>query len=138
MEDNLKQVIVMRTDLCMTKGKMIAQGAHASMKVFFDRMVEEQSGFVSTDAAVEMQLMITKQMWEWATNKFFTKICVRVENEEDLLDIYERAQSENIVSAIVLDSGRTMFKGVPTHTCCAIGPDLSSIIDPVTKDLRLL
>ena len=34
---NIKQVIVMRTDLGMRKGKMIAQGAHASMKVFFER-----------------------------------------------------------------------------------------------------
>ena len=34
----IKQVIIMRTDLNMRKGKMIAQGAHASQKVFFDRM----------------------------------------------------------------------------------------------------
>jgi len=32
----VKQVIVLRKDLQMRKGKMIAQGAHASMKVFFD------------------------------------------------------------------------------------------------------
>lgn len=32
-----KQVIVMRKDLNMRKGKMIAQGAHASLKVFLDR-----------------------------------------------------------------------------------------------------
>ena len=34
-----KQWIVMRTDLKMRKGKMIAQGAHASMKVLLDRAV---------------------------------------------------------------------------------------------------
>lgn len=33
-----KQVIVMRKDLNMRKGKMIAQGAHASMKVLLDNM----------------------------------------------------------------------------------------------------
>ena len=32
-----KQVIVMRKDLGMRKGKMIAQGAHASLKVLTDR-----------------------------------------------------------------------------------------------------
>lgn len=37
-----KQVIVMRTDLKMRKGKMIAQGAHASMKVFFDAMLPDR------------------------------------------------------------------------------------------------
>jgi PTH2 family peptidyl-tRNA hydrolase len=31
-----KQVIVMRKDLGMRKGKMIAQGAHASLKVLLD------------------------------------------------------------------------------------------------------
>ena len=34
--DRAKQVIVMRKDLNMRKGKMIAQGAHASMKVLLD------------------------------------------------------------------------------------------------------
>lgn len=32
-----KQVIVMRKDLGMRKGKMIAQGAHAAMKALLDR-----------------------------------------------------------------------------------------------------
>lgn len=35
---DIKQVIVVRTDLNMRKGKMCSQVAHASMKVFFDRM----------------------------------------------------------------------------------------------------
>lgn len=36
--NEIKQVIVMRTDLNMRKGKMIAQGAHASMKFLLARM----------------------------------------------------------------------------------------------------
>jgi peptidyl-tRNA hydrolase len=34
----VKQVIVIRRDLKMRRGKECAQVAHASMKVFFDRM----------------------------------------------------------------------------------------------------
>jgi PTH2 family peptidyl-tRNA hydrolase len=41
-EDSPKQVIIIRKDLNMRKGKMIAQGAHASMKVISDMM--QQSG----------------------------------------------------------------------------------------------
>ena len=37
-EDSPKQVIIIRKDLNMRKGKMIAQGAHASMKVISDMM----------------------------------------------------------------------------------------------------
>jgi PTH2 family peptidyl-tRNA hydrolase len=37
-EDAPKQVIIIRKDLNMRKGKMIAQGAHASMKAIFDLM----------------------------------------------------------------------------------------------------
>lgn len=36
----IKQVIVVRKDLNMRKGKLAAQVAHASMKVFFDRMTK--------------------------------------------------------------------------------------------------
>jgi PTH2 family peptidyl-tRNA hydrolase len=35
---SVKQVIVMRKDLNMRKGKMVAQGAHASMKVMMEKM----------------------------------------------------------------------------------------------------
>lgn len=43
MNNNIKQVIIVRTDLNMRNGKMVAQGAHASMKVFFDMMSTEKS-----------------------------------------------------------------------------------------------
>ena len=34
---DIKQVIIIRKDLNMRKGKMIAQGSHSSMKVLFDK-----------------------------------------------------------------------------------------------------
>ena len=34
----IKQIIVVRKDLNMRKGKIASQCAHASMKVFFDRL----------------------------------------------------------------------------------------------------
>ena len=40
-----KQMIVLRKDLNMRKGKMIAQGAHASLKVLLDRGALDQDGY---------------------------------------------------------------------------------------------
>ena len=38
---DIKQVIVLRKDLNMRKGKMVVQGSHASMKVFFDMIINK-------------------------------------------------------------------------------------------------
>ncbi len=43
--NNIKQVLVIRKDLNMSPGKLAAQVAHASMKVFFDRMSTERNEF---------------------------------------------------------------------------------------------
>lgn len=114
----MKQVIVMRTDLGMRRGKMIAQGAHASVDVVVDHY---------PDYRID----------EWLLNSA-KKICVRVGSEGELLDIYDQARSSNIPAALVTDNGLTEFHGVPTNTCCAIGPDIDENIDPITGHLRLL
>lgn len=36
-QSDVKQVLVIRKDLNMRKGKMVAQGAHSAMKVVFDQ-----------------------------------------------------------------------------------------------------
>ena len=125
-----KQVIVIRKDLKMRKGKMIAQGAHASMKVFFD-MIEY---------TFERKMMlngITPPMNEWV-NGLFTKICVGVDSEEELLDVYQRAKDAGLPCSLIQDAGLTEFGGVPTHTAVAIGPDYSHGIDDITGHLKLL
>lgn len=123
----IKQVIVIRKDLKMRKGKIAAQASHASMKVFFDR------GTVEED---KLTIQLTPSMAHWVMNSF-AKVCVYVDSEEDLLGIYEQAIEENIPTAIIVDEGRTEFKGVPTRTAVAIGPEKSSIIDKITGGLPL-
>lgn len=124
-----KQVIVMRKDLNMRKGKMIAQGAHASMKVFFDRIkyCDHEEMLVSR---------ITPEMEKWI-NGIFTKICVSVDSEQELIDIYDKAKQENLPCALIQDVGLTEFDK-PTLTCCAIGPDSNEKIDLITGHLKLL
>jgi peptidyl-tRNA hydrolase len=53
-------------------------------------------------------------------------------------DIYDKAKELNIPCALIQDAGLTEFNGVPTYTCCAIGPDDQVNIDKVTGELPLL
>jgi PTH2 family peptidyl-tRNA hydrolase len=125
-----KQVIVMRTDTDppMRKGKMIAQGSHASM-AFLSRRVFDSNGNATSPKFTEAE-------YNWFNNSF-VKICVRVDSEKELLEIYEKAKEQNLEAHLIQDSAKTEFKE-PTYTCVAIGPDECSKIDAVTSGLKLL
>lgn len=133
---SVKQVIVMRKDLNMRKGKMIAQGAHASMKVFFDKMHDIDNGGLG-DGLVTKSLDLTGEEYEWV-NGLFTKICVSVNSEQELLDIHKQAKEAGLNCALIKDSGLTEFDGLPTFTCCAIGPNDADAINLITGKLPLL
>jgi PTH2 family peptidyl-tRNA hydrolase len=126
MSDRIaKQVIVMRTDLGMRKGKMVAQGAHASIGAFMLIGIGDYSADVK------------RAFHEWVSGAF-TKICVCVDTADELLSIYGEALDAELPVKLITDSGRTEFHGHPTITCLAIGPAWSDDIDPITGHLRLL
>ena len=120
----IKQVIVIRRDLHMRQGKAVAQGAHAAMLFLIDRLRGESGGFTENEV-------------QWLTGSM-GKICLRVESEEELLQIVEDARVAGLTVHTVTDAGRTEFQGVPTLTCCAIGPNETERIDTVTGHLKLL
>ncbi len=126
-----KQVIVMRKDLNMRKGKMIAQGAHASVKVLLD------AGHASDDRT-SYAFTMTPAMTEWIITGRFAKVCVGVTSEAELDDVFARAKAAGLPVAMIVDSGKTEFHGVPTKTCCAVGPAWSDEIDAITGALTLL
>ena len=128
-----KQVIVMRKDLNMRKGKMVAQGAHASMAVILDQTNLRNAIRYGYRVSQEIDSPIEK----WLSGKF-TKICLSVDSEEELLALYNKAKEKNISCSLITDSGATEFNGVPTNTCIAIGPDYPEVIDTITGHLRLL
>ena len=135
----VKQVIVMRKDLKMRKGKIAAQAAHASLKIFFDRMSQVYWGdreSPNSDEEYDWVSELTPEMEEWKEGAF-TKICLYVNSEEELLEIVRLSKQAGIPTALITDSGRTEFNGVPTNTCCAIGPDFASKIDVITGELPL-
>jgi len=131
----IKQVIVMRKDLNMRKGKMIAQGAHASMKAILD-----QGTFTNPSSNCpydRFRIFLTPDLKEWLQG-IFTKICVSVDSLDELEAIAEKARLTNIPYAVITDCGLTEFNNIPTKTCCAIGPADSELIDSITGHLKLL
>jgi PTH2 family peptidyl-tRNA hydrolase len=110
VRDSPKQVIVMRRDLGMRRGKEIAQGAHASM-IWLSLSIR-QPGLTFTEA---------ERRW---LDGAFTKVCVRADSEEELLAIVAKAREASVLVQLGVDAGKTEFHGVPTPTCCAFGPDL--------------
>ena len=142
----VKQVIVIRRDLGMRRGKEIAQGAHASV-MWLTRKVQE--GRLHDDALPES---LTAQQREWATHQFalslspserewvlgsFAKIVCQVPDGEALQAVLEKARAAGLEVHAVIDAGRTEFHGQPTMTAIAIGPGDADTIDHVTGDLEL-
>ena len=119
-----KQVIVMRRDLGMRRGKDIAQGAHASMIRLTLRIRQPGSSFTEAER-------------RWLDGAF-TKVCVRVDSEDELIAVVQKAQDAGVLVQLCVDAGRTEFHGVPTPICCAVGPDFPERIDPITGHLKLL
>jgi PTH2 family peptidyl-tRNA hydrolase len=124
----VKQVIVMRHDLGMRRGKQIAQGAHAAMEFLCQRMHARGTISLADFTDAERQ---------WLTGAF-AKVCCRVDSEEQLLAIYDQAVAAGLEVHLITDSGRTEFHGQPTRTCLAIGPDDAGKIDAITGNLQLL
>ena len=125
---NTKQVIVIRKDLKMRRGKEIAQGAHASMAVLTQRLNRNDRGWYALYPSHEME--------SWLDTSF-RKIVVTVDSEQELLDIYHRASNRGIDCALITDNGATEFHGVKTVTCCAVGPAEDDDVDAVTGHLKL-
>ncbi|TWU49285.1 aminoacyl-tRNA hydrolase [Rubripirellula reticaptiva] len=124
----VKQVIVMRHDLKMRRGKQIAQGAHASMSFLCRRLQENESISVEDFSKIQRT---------WLTGSF-AKVCCRVNSEEELFEIHDKAQEAGLEVHLITDSGKTEFHGQPTNTCLAIGPDETEKIDKITGHLQLL
>jgi len=117
-----KQVIVMRKDLNMRKGKMIAQGAHASVANILQ--AQGDKGFES-------------DLNTWLEDSF-AKITLSVNSEEELMEIYDKCVNAQLNVKLIEDSGLTEFHGTTTRTCLAIGPHDVEIIDKITSKLKLL
>ena len=130
-ELQIKQVIVIRRDLKMRRGKEIAQGAHAATAWLRERVL---LGMNAAGKVKRIDLTDAERTWLERSNR---KVTVKVSSEEELLDIYNQALEAGLVVYLITDGGLTEFAGVPTRTCLAIGPDYDHRIDPITAHLTL-
>lgn len=110
----LKQVIVVRGDLKLSKGKLAAQVAHAAV------------------SAAEISKF--KKQWLAEGQK---KIVLECESLDDLLEIYEKSKKLSIPTSLIQDAGLTEIPQ-NTITCVGIGPDEEEKINGITKNLKLL
>ncbi|MGN1008961.1 MAG: peptidyl-tRNA hydrolase, partial [Butyricicoccus sp.] len=117
-----KQLIVMRRDLKMRKGKIAAQAGHACVTAIL--MALEKEGRLGEVRAVDGGIGLAPSekaptpLSEWFA-RGVAKICVYVDSEEELLAIDRKAKEAGILSALICDNGLTEFHGQPTYTCLA-------------------
>jgi len=129
--NRIKQIILIRKDLNMRRGKEIAQGSHASMAFLVEQLT--RAGFNDEKAQnFTVTLSTVEKAW---LGKGMAKVCLRVNSEQELLHYHQQALDAGLASHLIKDSGRTEFKGQPTYTACAIGPDDSQKIDMITGEL---
>lgn len=131
----VKQVLVWRKDLVVRKGKFSSQIAHASI-AWLTRRLQDNGEIDKIYGTREFSCRLSPAEQEWIKGSF-TKITLQVENENELLEIYQKAKDVGLVVELITDAGKTEFNGVPTNTCIGIGPDYEQNIDPTTKHLKL-
>ena len=157
----IKQVIIVRKDLKMGVGKTAVQCAHASLQVFINMMrfdygkVHQDPNGLENEKDDEDFVNLTLEMrvgtplfnWLVRDNDYgyddnyplpFKKVCVYVNNEDELIGAYEKAKLAGIPCSIITDGGRTTFHNIATNTVVAIGPATDDEIDVITEAMKLL
>ena len=137
-----KQMIVVRRDLRMRKGKIAAQAGHACVEATLMALARE--------GRLDQVRVTASQNWVYLEDEgtpitplsaWFdagvAKVCVYVDGEEALLDLAAKGRGQGFAVALVRDAGYTEFHGEPTYTCLAFEPLAPEQIDPITGDLPL-
>jgi len=114
----IKQVIVVRTDLEMGKGKIAAQVGHACVL-----------------GAENVRRSNPDWFDEWWKGQ--EKIVVKVNSLKELENVKKHAIDLNLPWSEVTDAGHTQIEP-GTTTCISIGPAPSELIDKITGTLKLL
>ena len=111
-----KQVILVRMDLKMPRGKEHAQVAHASV-----------------DATLKSDKKIV-ELWKKEGGK---KVILKVEDEKELFKYKQLAEELGLKTALIQDAGHTVLEP-GTITCLGIGPDAEEKIDKVSGKLKMM
>lgn len=111
-----KQVLIIRNDLKLPKGKLAAQIAHASV-----------------DAYTKAESIVSRS-WFLEGQK---KIVVKVQTEKELILLFQSAKDQGIPASLITDAGKTVV-APGTKTAVGLGPADEDVLDDLTGDLSLL
>lgn len=112
----MKQIVIVRQDLKLPKGKLVTQTGHA----FVDAVLNSKADVV--------------QKWK---KEGMMKVALKVENEEELFKYKKLADELGVVNRIITDEGRTTIRA-GTVTCLGLGPDDEEKMNKITGNLKLL
>lgn len=115
---SIKQVIVVRTDLGMGKGKIAAQVGHACVL-----------------GAENVRRSHPEWFEKWWNGQ--EKIVVKVNSLKELEQVKHGAMELGLPWSEVTDAGHTQI-APGTFTCLSIGPAPEDLVDKITGDLKLL
>ncbi|KAK4241078.1 peptidyl-tRNA hydrolase PTH2-domain-containing protein [Achaetomium macrosporum] len=125
--EECKLVLVVRSDLGMTKGKIAAQCSHATLACYKTLLRAAQRDPQSAEAKILRQ-------WERMGQ---AKIAVQVKSEDELLELMGKARSLGVTAEVIADAGRTQIAS-GSRTVLGVGPAPKSMVDMVTGHLKLL
>lgn len=144
--EECKLVLVVRTDLGMTKGmsspspfpvdpgsdppptgKIAAQCGHATLACYKTLLRAAQKDPNSNEARLLRQ-------WERFGQ---AKIAVQIKSEDELLELMGKARSLGITAEAIADAGRTQIEP-GSRTVLGVGPAPKSEVDRITGHLKLL
>lgn len=115
---SIKQVVVVRTDLGMGKGKIAGQVGHACVLGAENVRKSHPDWF--------------EQWWNGQE-----KIILKVSSEKELLEVKKAAIELGLPYSEVTDAGHTQI-APGTLTCISVGPAPEDLVDKVTGHLKLL
>ncbi|CAA0814473.1 Peptidyl-tRNA hydrolase II (PTH2) family protein [Striga hermonthica] len=116
--EDFKMVLVVRNDLKMGKGKIAAQCSHATLGLYKKILNRAPKSL---------------NRWEMCGQ---VKVVVKIESEDDMLVLQERAKSLNLPTHITVDAGRTQIAPNSRTVMAILGP--ADLVDDVTGGLKLL
>ncbi|GAB4826421.1 hypothetical protein Ancab_009286 [Ancistrocladus abbreviatus] len=116
--EDFKMVLVVRNDLKMGKGKIAAQCSHATLGLY-KKLIKRAPKAL--------------KRWEDCGQ---VKVVVKVDSEEDMLVLQERAKAIQLPTHITIDAGRTQITPNSRTVMAILGP--ADMVDDVTGGLKLL
>ncbi|KAJ2833136.1 hypothetical protein GGI24_000960 [Coemansia furcata] len=116
--EDTKLVLIIRTDLGMSKGKIAAQCSHATLGCY-KRALKQAPAMLKA--------------WEFTGQ---AKVTLKCNSEEELVDLQKKAQAAGLVAQSICDAGRTQI-AAGSRTVLGIGPGPIGAVDRISGHLKL-